>query len=165
VKTDSGSKIESPIKGRGDEGFTLIELLIVIVVLGILAAVVVLALGSVTGDARKSACNSDAKTIITAVQAYNAAAAPTDITVEKTSGPGSITQGSPLTYDAAGTQASLLLGYSPPYLNAWPTGGDGTYALSLSTTRAGDVMIYVPSTSTTGINYDTETSTTGCNKL
>lgn len=58
---------------RGEEvesGFTLIELLVVIVVLGILAATVVFALSGVSGQSAQAACNSDAKTIETAVQAY-----------------------------------------------------------------------------------------------
>jgi prepilin-type N-terminal cleavage/methylation domain-containing protein len=59
---------------RGEElvesGFTLIELLVVIVVLGILAATVVFALSGVTGQSAEAACNSDAKTIEVAVQAY-----------------------------------------------------------------------------------------------
>ena len=59
---------------RGEEvvesGFTLIELLVVIVVLGILAATVVFALSGVTGQSAQAACNSDAKTVEVAVQAY-----------------------------------------------------------------------------------------------
>jgi prepilin-type N-terminal cleavage/methylation domain-containing protein len=59
---------------RGEElaekGFTLIELLIVIVVLGILAATVVFALTGVSGQSATAACNSDAKTVETAVQAF-----------------------------------------------------------------------------------------------
>lgn len=51
------------------DGFTLIELLIVIVVLGILAAIVVFALGGVTGKSAAAACQSDAKTVGTGVSA------------------------------------------------------------------------------------------------
>lgn len=145
-----------------DDGFTLIELLIVIVVLGILAAVVVFALGSVTGNAKASACNADAKTLVTAVQAYDAHDAPVGITTEATTGPGAITPGDPSTYYAAGTQAALLL--STNYINAWPSSTNG-YALSLSTTKAGDVSVYVPATSATAVSYNSETSTTGCNAL
>ncbi len=48
---------------NSDEGFTLIELLIVVVVLGILAAIVVFALGDQTKDATVSACKADAKSV------------------------------------------------------------------------------------------------------
>ncbi len=58
-------------KSSSRTGFTLIELLIVIVVLGILAATVVFALTGVTGQSAQAACNSDAKTVETAVQAYH----------------------------------------------------------------------------------------------
>ena len=55
--------------GEIEGGFTLIELLIVIVVLGILAAIVVFALGSVTGKSASAACQSDARTVGTGVAA------------------------------------------------------------------------------------------------
>ena len=60
-------------KAREDEGgFTLIELLIVIVILGILAAVVVFAVSGVTDKGSLEACKADAKTIDVAAEAYYA---------------------------------------------------------------------------------------------
>jgi prepilin-type N-terminal cleavage/methylation domain-containing protein len=60
--------------GEGSEGgFTLIELLIVIVVLGILAAIVVFSLTGVAGQSKQAACTSDAKSVEVAVDAYEAA--------------------------------------------------------------------------------------------
>jgi prepilin-type N-terminal cleavage/methylation domain-containing protein len=57
---------------EGFDGFTLIELLIVIVVIAILAATVIFALGGITGSSAQAACNSDAKSVETAVAAFQA---------------------------------------------------------------------------------------------
>lgn len=57
---------------RSDAGFTLIELLIVVVILGILAAVVTLAVGGATTNANEAACAADRRTVLTAVEAYRA---------------------------------------------------------------------------------------------
>jgi prepilin-type N-terminal cleavage/methylation domain-containing protein len=54
------------------DGFTLIELLIVIVVLGILAAVVIFALGGITGKSALASCQADGATVSTAIAAFNA---------------------------------------------------------------------------------------------
>ena len=58
------------MKQQQDGGFTLIEVLIVIVILGVLATVVVFAVGGVATDAEVSACQKDAKSLVTAVEAY-----------------------------------------------------------------------------------------------
>ena len=59
---------------KQDEGFTLIELLIVIVILGILATVVVFAVGGITDRGQDSACDTDKATLAVAVEAYFAKA-------------------------------------------------------------------------------------------
>ncbi len=59
-------------KRRDESGFTLIELLIVIVILGILAAIVVFAVGGITDRGNKSACKSDQKSVEVAQEAYYA---------------------------------------------------------------------------------------------
>lgn len=60
-------------KARQEEsGFTLIELLIVIVILGVLAGIVVFAVGGITDRGNASACKSDVKTVEVASEAYRA---------------------------------------------------------------------------------------------
>ena len=53
-----------------DDGFSLIELLLVIVVMGILAAVVVASVGGFNSEAEDKGCKSDAHILATAVESY-----------------------------------------------------------------------------------------------
>jgi general secretion pathway protein G len=55
-----------------ERGFTLVELLIVIVILGILAGIVVFAVGNLTSNAKSNSCSQEKSTIITADEAYKA---------------------------------------------------------------------------------------------
>jgi type II secretion system protein G len=65
-------RLNTRVKEAGEAGFTLIELLIVIVILGILAGIVVFAVGSSKDDATTAACNANKKTVSTAAEAYKA---------------------------------------------------------------------------------------------
>lgn len=58
--------------GRSQKGFTLIELLVVVAILGVIAAVVVLNIGSFIGSGTVESANTEAHQVQTAVIAYMA---------------------------------------------------------------------------------------------
>jgi len=62
-----------------DDGFTLIELLIVIVILGVLAAVTAFAVGGVTASAQVRGCDADRAVLEKAIFVYQQETGQTDI--------------------------------------------------------------------------------------
>jgi general secretion pathway protein G len=64
--------LEARRRHSNEDGFTLIELLIVIVILGVLAAIVVFSVSGITDRGNESACQSDVATVTTAGEAYYA---------------------------------------------------------------------------------------------
>jgi general secretion pathway protein G len=111
------------------DGFTLIELLIVIVVLGILAAVVIFALGGITGKSAAASCQADGATVSTALAAFNAQN-PNVLANVVGATPASPSFGNtfPTTLGAtqalSTTAAQALLSattYGGPYIQSWPS--------------------------------------------
>ena len=120
-----------------ESGFTLIELLIVIVVLGILAAIVVFSLTGVTGQSKAAACTSDGKTIETAGDAYEAYYG---------GWPGTNTA------DPTGTFYGLVTGY----LHTVPSGNGLNWSLGST-----DQSVLVTTGTGAGQDYNTFCSTLG----
>ena len=73
---------------KNERGFTIMELLVVIVIIGVLAAIGVPAYQNMTKKAKDTACEANRRTISTAVGMYYAenGSYPTDITDTQTAG-------------------------------------------------------------------------------
>jgi general secretion pathway protein G len=137
---------------RRERGFTLIEILIVVVVLGILAAVVIFALGGITSKTVVAACRADGSTVASAISVFNNENEGTTVTI------GDLTTGS-------------AAGFGGPYISSWPSNGTH-YAFGIS---AGTLIVESPwpiaSSATTpsavgadiaaGVAYTGPTSCTG----
>jgi prepilin-type N-terminal cleavage/methylation domain-containing protein len=105
------------LQKRDEGGFTLIELLIVIVILAILAAIVVFAVGTSTSNAVTASCRADVKSVETAVESYHAQT-------------GAFPAGSANLLVSVSTGGSTV----GPWLRAWPSSPSYTVALAASGT-------------------------------
>ena len=144
--------------GEMDEtGFTLIELLIVIVVLGILAGVVIFALGGVTGQSAIAACKADGATLSTALAAYN------------TDNPGTPATQTNLLPDAITGKAVDLAG-DGPFMQSWPSSAHYAYSLlagvlQIQINVGGTLTSLASAVPYTGANMTLSPNQFGCNSI
>lgn len=61
-------------RGGTSGGFSLIELLVVVVIIGLLATIVVFSVRGLNGSGQATACDADARSLGTAIEAYFAVA-------------------------------------------------------------------------------------------
>jgi len=111
------------IRDEREGGFTLIELLIVIVILGILAGIVVFAVGGITDRGDKSACKSDFKSVEVAQEAKKA---------------------------QSGSYAASVTALVPDFLRSAPSSTKYTIATSTSNNGAVTVTVGAGAGATTG---------------
>ncbi len=79
---------------QGEAGFTLVELLVVIVILGILAAIVVFAIGGVKDRGAQSTCKADTRALEAAEEAYFGSRSPGAYVAQgKVVAPGDLVEG------------------------------------------------------------------------
>jgi general secretion pathway protein G len=112
-------RLNSVMRARrsGQKGFTLIELLVVIAVLAVLAGIVIFNVSGVAGRGQTQACNTDSKSVQTAVDAY----------VSDHPGDGS--------YASAGKVVVSVL--VPAYLHTAPTSCTKGFAIDANNTVTG----------------------------
>jgi prepilin-type N-terminal cleavage/methylation domain-containing protein len=148
----------------GDQGgFTLIEPLIVIMILGVLAAIGVLAVQNLTRSSLQASCGSDLKTVETAVEIYRAEMGnypdgytldPANRNVHVANGAGLLTDNQGLVNAAASGRELLSAGGSAtgrpspntgdsrvgPWLKDVPANGNH-YTITVSNDGKGTVLV------------------------
>jgi len=103
------SRVDFEQKNLLQKGFTLVELLVVIVILGILAAVVVFAVGGSTDKAQSSSCKAENAAVSSAVEAYRASVGSYATTIgQLTSGSNAFLRSTPTWYTLGAGSALAL---------------------------------------------------------
>jgi len=137
-------------------GFSLVEILIVVVLLGILAAIVVPRFADASNDATESALCTDTATLRRQINLYRAQHAGRGPHLDETGSLDKVNLSTRLTArtDAQGKLAAA--GAFGPYLKRWPTNGFCEDSVAGSVTYG--TQTSPPRDDTSGWYYNTDTS-------
>ena len=133
-------------KAKGEKGFTIVELLIVIVVIGILAAIVIVAYIGVTNNARNSKYKSDAASIQKVAEVIN-----TDNGSYPANGAAFATGSTTTKLPTNVAVTTIAVGDAVPLNSAAQTAADGTtatYTVKICTSAG--MRVYYPQRGATG---------------
>src|SRR5260221_547077 len=108
---------------RAQAGFTLVELMIVVVILGILAAIVTLSLIGLTGTAKSNACSSESKAVQSAMDSMMAKNELTTVTAQV---------GATNNFSASPAEGPLY----PSFIRTSPTHGTYTWTANGSVSQS-----------------------------
>lgn len=145
-------------KRKAEKGFTIVELLIVIVVIGILAAIVIVAYIGVTNNARNARYNADAGSIQKVAEVYN-----TD-EGEYPNTPAEFAAGSTTTKLPAGisinaTESTGTVASPPTTASLQDNADDGIYSVNYCT---GGLIIFYPAIGQTNAKSIAVGTTSSC---
>ena len=125
---------------KDERGLTLVELLVVVVILGIIAAIAVVAIGGIIENSKKDAMVADAKQMVSAAKLYTASnPVSTDTTMKFAGSTGTVggTQVDGTQYvDNLKDPFTDSSGYTSAYVTIKPsTDGKYTYSVNVTGTK------------------------------
>lgn len=119
---------------KDERGLTLVELLVVVVILGIIAAIAVVAIGGIIENSKKDAMVADAKQMVSAAKLYTASNPVSTDTTMKFAGSTGTVDGTQYV-DNLKDPFSDNSGYTTAYVTIKPADGKYTYAVNVVGTK------------------------------
>ncbi|WP_214700661.1 prepilin-type N-terminal cleavage/methylation domain-containing protein [Exiguobacterium sp. s57] len=119
---------------KDERGLTLVELLVVVVILGIIAAIAVVAIGGIIENSKKDAMVADARQMVSAAKLYTASNPVSTDTTMKFAGTTGSVDGTQYV-DNLKDPFTDSAGYTTAYVTIKPASGKYTYSVNVIGTK------------------------------